>query len=73
MVLSKDVKFAICFGLIIGAIISLANCCFAVEDLSFTELRGYDINAGYIRENTQDYAIGYIELVPRLSIYFYSN
>ena len=66
MVLSKDVKIAICFGLIMGAIISICNMCFAAETLEPTLVENISFqgatNGHFVSYSGR--AIGYFELLP---------
>ena len=72
MVLSKDLKIAICFGLIMGAIISLCNLCLAIENVDVTLLPNAAVN---FSEQTIAYSSGsvaYCEIEPGF-IYHFKN
>lgn len=73
MVLSKDVKIAICFGLIMGAIISIFNMCFAVETetLTATTVQSLNMNSSndHFTSGSQTIAYYPIEKGYRYTIY----
>lgn len=64
MVLSKDMKIAICFGLLMGAIISICNLCFAAENVSFDIIPNINIDSFSDTFVSSSYRLGYFEIEP---------
>lgn len=63
MVFSKDMKKAIAFGLILGAIISICNLCFASDIDQLTEISGVSISTSTGKvSNLGGYTSYYIEV-----------
>lgn len=63
MVCSKDMKKAIAFGLILGAILSLCNLCFASEDVSFSGTIS-NANLGTSTIDSGSFTIYYLNIEP---------
>lgn len=64
MVLSKDMKIAICFGLIMGALISICNLCFAVESIEYSIASGVGIDVTNEVFISSTGSTGYFEIEP---------
>lgn len=64
MALSRDLKFAICFGLIIGALFSFCSMCFADETVDIDFINDRNIStSGVVIEATGRY-IGVVSIEP---------
>lgn len=74
MVLSNDMKKAIAFGLIIGAILSICNMCFAAEtfDVDFIPSLAIDNNTNSVVSVSSSYGVAYFELEPGYLYHFYN-
>ena len=74
MVLSKDMKIAICFGLICGAIISICNLCFAAEREEITPqvLNNARVGSDGVISATDSYQLDFAEIEPGY-IYYIVN
>lgn len=64
MVLSKDLKIAICFGLIMGALISVCNMCFAAENIEYSVISGVAVDHASDFFVSSSSNLGYIEIEP---------
>lgn len=78
MVLSKDLKIAICFGLIMGAIISVCNMCLASEseNVPINVVNGLyldNITEGVRQIIEGNRIFGYVEIVPGYQYTFYNG
>lgn len=77
MVLSKDIKFAICFGLIIGALFSFCSLCFASETeiVSFSNVPGTDFSSDRtsIVESSSTTGVAYFQIEPGYRYHIVNN
>lgn len=72
MVLSKDLKLAICFGLIMGALLSICNMCFASENVEVSFLSNASVNIANQAIVTSTGSVGYFEIEPGY-VYHFKN